>query len=76
MNASAASAVTVTTPGWPSTTATSAASLAVVARRAASGSNRQIWSKAPGRPASTARTKAGIRTPPPPRMASFIALFP
>ena len=70
--ASSGSAVTLTTPGWPRAVATSTASLAVVCRRNGSGSNKLISSKTLAPPDSTARTNAGMRTPPPPSTASFI----
>src|ERR1035438_5216825 len=71
VKASSASAVTLTTPGWPRTPAISTASLAVVCLRNGSGSNRLISSNMLAPPDSKARTKAGMRTPPPPNIANF-----
>ena len=71
VNASSGSPVTLTMPGWPRAAASSTASLAVVSRRNGSGSNRLISSKRLAPPDNNARTKAGMRTPPPPNIASF-----
>ncbi len=70
--ASSASAVMLTMPGKPRYPASSTASRPVVWRRTGSGSNRLISSKMLVPLDSTARTNAGMRTPPPPRTASFI----